>query len=80
MSVKIERFEWDERNLGHLRHAHSDCDIETLMDFVAQAKFYLNFGYDRYGKRVYGARRGRTIVFFNLKAGRMARIFSVREE
>jgi len=79
MSVPIERFEWDEHNLGHLAHAHPEFELEFLEDTVLSAKSYLNFGFDRYGKKVYGVQRGRLIVLFNLKKGRIARIFSVRE-
>ena len=79
MSVKIERFEWDEHNLGHLAHAHPEFELELLEEIVSNAKFCLNFAFDRYGKKVYEAQRGRLIVLFNLKKGRIARILSVRE-
>lgn len=79
MSVTIERFEWDAHNAGHLAQTHPEYELEFLEEVVAQAKSYLSFGHDRYGKKVYGARRGRLIVLFNLKKGRIARIFSVRE-
>ncbi len=79
MSVRIESFEWDEHNLGHLKHAHPEFELELLEEIVSSAKSYLNFGFDRYGKRIYGAQSGRLIVLFNMKKGRIARIFSVRE-
>lgn len=79
MSVRIEQFEWNEHNLEHLAHAHPEFEIEFLEEIVSSAKSYLNFGFDRYGKKVYGAQRGQLIVLFNLKKGRIARIFSVRE-
>jgi hypothetical protein len=79
MSVRVERFEWDEHNLEHLAHAHPEFELELLEEIVSNAKFYLNFGFDRYGKRIYGAQQGRLVVLFNLKQGRIARIFSVRE-
>jgi len=79
VSVRIEQFEWDEHNLEHLSYAHPEFEIELLEEIVSSAKSYLNFGFDRYGKKVYGAQRGRLIVLFNLKRGRIARIFSVRE-
>jgi uncharacterized DUF497 family protein len=79
MSVTIERFEWDAHNAEHLAQAHPEYELEFLEEIVAQAKSYLNFGRDRYGKKVYGARHGRLIVLFNIKRGRVARIFSVRE-
>jgi hypothetical protein len=79
LSVTIERFEWDAYNVRHLAQAHPEYELEFLEEIVAQAKSYLNFGHDRYGKKVYGAQRGRLIVLFNLKRGRIARIFSVRE-
>jgi hypothetical protein len=79
MSIKISRFEWDEYNSGHLAQAHPEYDLEFLEAVVTQAKSYLNFGYDRFGRKIYGAQRGRIIVLFNLKRGKTARIFSVRE-
>jgi len=78
MSVKIEQFEWDEHNMGHLAQAHPEFDLEFLEDIVSHTKSYLNFGFDRYGKRIYGAQRGRLIVLFNIKRGKAARIFSVK--
>ena len=30
MSVRIEQFEWDEHNLGHLAHAHPEFELELL--------------------------------------------------
>ena len=79
MSMRIERFEWDEHNLGHIKHAHPEFELELLEEIVSSAKSYLSFGFDRYGKKIYGAQRGQLVVLFNLKKGRIARIFSVRE-
>jgi hypothetical protein len=79
MSVRVEQFEWDEHNLGHLKHAHPEFELELLEEIVSSAKSYLSFGFDRYGKKIYGAQHGRLVVLFNLKKGRIARIFSVRE-
>jgi len=79
MSVRIEQFELDEHNLGHLAHAHLQFELEFLEEIVSSAKSYLNLGFDRYGKKIYGAQRGQLVVLFNLKKGRIARIFSVRE-
>ena len=52
--------------------------VKFLEEIVREAKSYLNFGFDRYGKKVYGARRERLIVLFNLKEKQTARIFSIR--
>ncbi|MGH7493824.1 MAG: hypothetical protein ACREOO_15710 [bacterium] len=79
MSIRIARFEWDEYNSGHLAKAHPEFGLEFLEDVVMQAKSYLSFGYDRLGRKIYGAEHGRFIVLFNLKRGKVARIFSVRE-
>ena len=79
MSIRIKRFEWDKYNVGHLQKAHPHYDLKLLEEIVWEAKNYLNFGYDPYGKKVYGARRGHLVVLFNLKANQTARIFSVRE-
>jgi len=78
MAIQIDRFEWDEHNLGHLAHAHPNPDPETLQEIVRKAKQYVRLGRDRYGKMAYGARRGRLLVLFNIKRGRVVRIFSVR--
>ncbi|MBI3923087.1 MAG: hypothetical protein HY318_16825 [Armatimonadetes bacterium] len=80
MSVKISRFEWDRYNVSHLTRAHPEYDLELLREIVERAKSYLDFGYDRFGRRVLGVRRGKVTVLFNLKPGRVARIFSVRED
>jgi hypothetical protein len=79
VSVQIRDFEWDQYNLEHLAQRHPDYDLDLLEEIVRSAKYYLDFGYDRYGRRVYGAKRGRIIVLFNLKRGHVARIFSVRK-
>ena len=78
MSIKIREFEWDKYNMGHLQRAHPHYDFKFLEEIVRESKSYLNFGFDRYGKKVYGARRGRLIVLFNLKEKQTARIFSIR--
>ena len=80
MSITIVDFEWDEYNLGHLQQAHPHLDPELLEDIVREAKRYIQLGKDRYGKTVYGARRGKLTVLFNIKRNRMVRIFSVKEE
>ncbi len=51
MSVRIEQFEWDEHNQGHLAYAHPEFELEFLEEIVSSSKSYLNFGFDRYGKR-----------------------------
>jgi len=79
MSVDIEDFEWDEYNVSHLQHAHPNIPLDLLEDIVTEAKRYYTLGSDRCGKRVYGAARGKLLVLFNLKPGRIARIFSVHE-
>ncbi len=79
MSIKIARFEWDEYNTGHLAQAHPEFDPEFLEEVVSQAKSYFNIGNDRFGRRIFGAQKGNIIVLFNIKRGRIARIFSVRE-
>jgi hypothetical protein len=79
MSIKIVDFEWDEHNVGHIQQAHPHIDLEMLEDIVHQAKNYAQLGKDQFGKTVYGARRGRLMVLFNIKMGRIARIFSVKE-
>jgi hypothetical protein len=78
MSIKIVDFEWDEHNVGHIQKAHPQLDLEILEDIVRQAKNYVQLGKDRFGKTVYSVRRGRLMVLFNIKTGRIARIFSVR--
>ncbi|MFQ6039646.1 MAG: hypothetical protein ACE5PV_02215 [Candidatus Poribacteria bacterium] len=78
MSIKIVDFEWDKHNVEHIQKAHPHLDLEMLEDIVRQAKNYVQLGNNRFGKTVYGARRGRLMVLFNIKAGRIARIFSVR--
>jgi hypothetical protein len=67
MSIKISRFEWDEYNTSHLAQRHPEFDLEFLEDVVTQAKSCLNFGYDRFGRKIYGAKQGRIIVLFNIK-------------
>ncbi len=79
MSLKISRFEWDEYNTDHLAERHPEFDLDFLEEVVNQAKSYLILGHDRFGRRIYGARQGRIIVLFNIKRGKIARIFSVRE-
>jgi len=79
LSIKIRRFEWDRYNIQHLKERHPEYDIELLEEIVRTAKRYRRWGKDRYGKRVYAARRGNLIVLFNLKKNQTARIFSVRE-
>jgi len=79
MSVKISHFEWDEYNTGHLAERRPEFELEFLEDVVTEAKSYFNFGYDRFGRKIYGAREGRIVVLFNIKRGKTARIFSVRE-
>jgi hypothetical protein len=79
MSVRISRFEWDEYNTGHLAQAHPEFDLEFLEEVVTHAKSYLNYGHDRFGRRIFGAQHGRIIVLFNIKRGTIARIFSIRE-
>lgn len=78
MSIKIVDFEWDEHNVGHIQKAHPHLDLEMLENLVRQSKNYVRVGKDRFGKTVYGARRGKLMVLFNIKVGRIARIFSVR--
>ena len=79
MSVEIDEFEWDEHNMGHLQAAHPHIDLKLLEDIMRQAKRYSQHGQDRFGKTVYSARGHGLRVLFNLKPGRMARIFSVRK-
>jgi len=79
MSVRIRRFEWDEFNISHLEHAHPHIQLRLLEEIVLKAKSYVAVGRDRYGKKVYVAKRGGLAVLFNLKPGGTARIFSVRE-
>lgn len=79
MSVGINRFEWDDFNMGHLRQAHPDLAFELLEDIVLSAKQYSKWGSDECGKKIFGARRGRLVVLFSLKEKDVARIFSVRE-
>jgi hypothetical protein len=70
MSIKIVvDFEWDEHNVGHIQKAHTHLDLEMLEDIVRQAKNYVQLGKDQFGKTVYGARRGRLMVLFNIKIG-----------
>ncbi|MBI1923385.1 hypothetical protein HYR99_03950 [Candidatus Poribacteria bacterium] len=80
MSIKILRFEWDGYNVEHLKQRHPAYDLELLEEIVRMAKTYKRFGVDRYGKTVYGAKRGNLTVLFNLKKNRTARIFSIHEE
>jgi hypothetical protein len=79
MSIDILGFEWDEHNLSHLRERHPDISVEVLEEIVLEAKRYVRGSTDRYGKVAYGARRGDLQVWFNIKKGGVARIFSVRE-
>jgi uncharacterized DUF497 family protein len=79
MSVRISRFEWDEYNTSHLAERHPEFELEFLEDVVKEAKSYFNFGYDRFGRKIYGAKQARIIVLFNIKRGKIARIFSVRK-
>jgi hypothetical protein len=79
MSIKITAFEWDEFNTSHLEQAHPDLDRNMLEEIVSNAKEYVSYGKDRYGKKIYAVRRGRLVVLFNIKPGRVARIFSIRE-
>ena len=79
MSIDVEGFEWDEHNVTHLQHAHPDVSLDLLEDIVTRAKSYRVFGLDQYGKRSTPYSAARLRVLFNLKPGRMARIFSVHE-
>ena len=79
MSIAVRDFEWDEYNLSHLRERHPDISVDILEDIVLEAKRYVRGSTDQYGKVAYGARRGRLQVWFNVKKGGVARIFSVRE-
>ena len=79
MSIRIAGFEWDEFNLSHLEHAHPHLDRNMLEEIVSNAKGYVNYGRDKYGRNIYAVRRGRLLVLFNIRSGRLARIFSVRE-
>lgn len=79
MSVDVEDFEWDADNVTHLEHAHPSIPLDLLEDIVLNAKQYSARRSDRFGKKVYGARQGGLLVLFNLKPGRIARIFSVHE-
>jgi hypothetical protein len=58
MAVRISRFEWDEYNTGHLAQAHPEFDLEFLEDVVTQAKSYLNYGHDRFGRRTMALNMG----------------------
>lgn len=79
MSISIQGFEWDEYNLGHLEAAHPHISLDLLEDIVLSSKQYAVLGHDRYGKRIFAARKGRLLVLFNLKRGGIARVFSVHE-
>ena len=79
MSIDIRGFEWDEYNIAHLRERHPDIALDDLEEIVLEAKQYVRGCVDRYGKVAYAARRGNLQVWFNVKKGRIARIYSVRE-
>jgi hypothetical protein len=78
MSITVSEFEWDEYNVKHLQAAHPHIDPDLLEAIVREAKRYSQHGRDRMGKKIYSARGHGLQVFFNLKPGRIARIFSVR--
>jgi hypothetical protein len=80
MSITVLRFEWDEFNLRSLEAAHPHVDLEMLEAIVQEAKAWRAEGRDRFGKKVYSAAGHGWRVYFNVKPGRIARIFSVREE
>ena len=80
VSIAVINVGCDEYNLGHLQQAHPHLDPELLEEIVREAKRYIQLGKDRYGKMVYGARRGRLTVLFKIKRNRIVRIFSVRKQ
>lgn len=74
--MKIEGFIWDEGNLNHLKHAHSDYDLYELQEIVLTCvKRYI--GTDSRGNKVYAAARKNITVLFNHRNNK-ARIFSIR--
>jgi len=78
MAITITEFEWDEFNTGHLQAAHPHIDLEMLEMIVENSKRWKAEGRDRFGKKVYSVVSHGLRVYFNVKPGRIARIFSVR--
>ena len=79
MTILIREFEWDDDNVRHLEEAHPHISQDDLEDIVSDARLYSKMGRDRFGKMVYGVRRGNLTVLFNILPGNRARVFSVRE-